>query len=88
MTVTKAPEQEGGGIAVASHVYAVRGLVGTTAPVAASSTAAGGDAGGGAKTGPLRLFPEPSSPHNVCWVSVDPLRRTAAVLYHPWLPFW
>jgi cilia- and flagella-associated protein 300 len=33
------------------------------------------------------LFGHPSS-HNVCWVIVDPGKRTAVVWYAPYVPFW
>jgi hypothetical protein len=37
--------------------------------------------------GVTRLFPH-DSPHNACFVTVDPIARTAHVLYSAWVPFW
>lgn len=33
------------------------------------------------------LFPN-DSPHHNCFVVIDPLKRTVAVLYNAFVPFW
>jgi hypothetical protein len=62
-----------GPISVASYVYAVEGL-------------------DGPGSRPVPLHPggkgDGSAAHSVCWVCVDPMRRTANVLHHTWVPFW
>jgi hypothetical protein len=62
-----------GPISVASYVYAVEGL-------------------DGPGSRPVPLHPggkgDGSAAHSICWVCVDPMRRTANVLHHTWVPFW
>jgi hypothetical protein len=55
-----------------------------TIEVASHAYAVTGLTGEGA---PASLFPH-ASPHNVCLIAVDPISRTAHVLYHAWVPFW
>ena len=63
-----------GGVAVATVVWAVRGVEGVSL-----SGAKAGEGGG--------LFPC-DSPHNVCWVCYDPVHRCAHVLHSSFVPYW
>ena len=39
------------------------------------------------QSGRMNLFPS-GSRNNFCYVAVDPLKRTAKVLYHGFIPVW
>ncbi|EFJ52435.1 hypothetical protein VOLCADRAFT_120268 [Volvox carteri f. nagariensis] len=39
------------------------------------------------ESGPLELFPSKSR-QNFCYVSMDPSRRLAKILYHAYVPYW
>lgn len=73
LTVTRAPG-DGGGIVVASHAWLVRALE-------SDGGGAVGLRGGGG------LFAV-DSPHNLCLIVADPLKRCVHVLHHSWIPFW
>lgn len=99
LTVVK--DEDKGGLRVASSVFAVTEL--NLQPAKEEEEgAAGGAAGGGASSAAaaaamrkkalgqsqlLKLFPH-DSPCNVCWVAIDPLKRTCSVLKAAWKPFW
>jgi hypothetical protein len=70
VTVTRsAPDAP---ITVASHVYAVSAVAGPRAGPGAATT--------------TPLFPDGDEHgHSICLVSVDPIRRTANILYHAWV---
>ncbi len=79
VTVTRASSDSP--ITVASLVYLVHGVYQSSVEGTSSS------GGQGKATGSNELFSH-DNPHNVCIVSVDPLRRTATILYHAFVPFW
>lgn len=79
--LTVAKNTTTGAIEVQSYVYQIHSLAGE------ASTSGGAGGGSGASSDALRLFPH-DNPHNVCWMAVDPLKRTVTVLCHSWEAFW
>lgn len=94
ITVTREENNTSGEskITVASYVYRIHGLEGyivpSTGPSSSSSSSSVTPANSLVST-KLPFFPTTDEyNHSVCWLSIDPLRRTVSVFYHAWVSFW
>jgi hypothetical protein len=84
--VAVAKDPATGRVVVQSYAYSVAALLGGGAGAASASAGAGVGAGA-LKAEPLPLFPT-DSPHNVCWVVVNPNKYQCTLYYNGWVPFW